>query len=178
GPHGPAVVLRNAFGGRRTVTMPSGEQLRESAEMARARSSLALMAGLCGLNAGLWGLAACEGLGAPGLLAPAFVAWTFGLRHALDADHIAAIDVVTRRLLARDHRPILVGLFFSLGHSTVVIVATYALLHLPCTHGWSAGTLWAVWWGGAFPLPSCWPWRCSMALPPEPSGRASRRAIP
>lgn len=103
--------------------------------MARARSSLALMAGLCGLNAGLWGLAACVGLGAPGLLAPAFVAWTFGLRHALDADHIAAIDVVTRRLLARDHKPILVGLFFSLGHSTVVIVATYALLHLP-VHTW------------------------------------------
>jgi high-affinity nickel-transport protein len=99
--------------------------------MARGRSSLALMTGLCGLNAALWAVAACIGLSAPGLLAPAFVAWTFGLRHALDADHIAAIDVVTRRLLAREHKPILVGLFFSLGHSTVVIVATYALLHLP-----------------------------------------------
>ncbi|MBO1328164.1 hydrolase [Acetobacter suratthaniensis] len=103
--------------------------------MARGRSSLALMAGLCGLNAALWSVAAAIGLHAPGLLAPAFVAWTFGLRHALDADHIAAIDVVTRRLLARAHKPIFVGLFFSLGHSTVVIVATYALLHLP-VHTW------------------------------------------
>ena len=54
------------------------------------------------------------------------VAWTLGLRHALDMDHIVAIDNVTRSLVAQSPgaKPILVGLFFALGHSTVVIAAT------------------------------------------------------
>ena len=52
------------------------------------------------------------------------VAYTLGLRHALDADHIAAIDNVTRRQLQSNQRPVTVGLMFSLGHSTVVLAAT------------------------------------------------------
>jgi nickel/cobalt transporter (NiCoT) family protein len=48
----------------------------------------------------------------------------FGLRHAVDADHIAAIDNVVRKLMQKGQRPLSVGLFFSLGHSTVVILAT------------------------------------------------------
>jgi len=48
-------------------------------------------------------------------------AWTFGLRHAFDADHIAAIDNTTRKLMADGKRPLGVGFFFSLGHSTVVL---------------------------------------------------------
>jgi nickel/cobalt transporter (NiCoT) family protein len=52
------------------------------------------------------------------------VAWLLGLRHAFDADHIAAIDNVTRQLRQRGHRPVAVGLFFSLGHSTVVFLMT------------------------------------------------------
>jgi nickel/cobalt transporter (NiCoT) family protein len=47
-------------------------------------------------------------------------AYTLGLRHAFDADHIAAIDSTTRKLMAEDKRPVSVGFFFSLGHSTVV----------------------------------------------------------
>ena len=47
-------------------------------------------------------------------------AYTLGLRHAFDADHIAAIDNTTRKLMADDRRPLSVGFFFSLGHSTVV----------------------------------------------------------
>jgi high-affinity nickel-transport protein len=47
-------------------------------------------------------------------------AYTLGLRHALDADHIAAIDNTTRKLMGDGRRPLAVGLFFSLGHSTVV----------------------------------------------------------
>lgn len=58
----------------------------------------------------------------PHLIAPAVLSYTLGLRHALDADHIAAIDLMTRRLVAVGERPVTVGTFFSLGHSTVVIV--------------------------------------------------------
>src|SRR5215472_15686613 len=61
--------------------------------------------------------------GYPLLLATALIAYGFGLRHAVDADHIAAIDNVTRKLMQEGKRPIAVGFFFSLGHSTVVIAA-------------------------------------------------------
>src|SRR5258707_14173973 len=60
----------------------------------------------------------------PILLGTAFLAYTFGLRHALDADHIAAIDNVTRKLVQEGDRPASVGLYFALGHSTVVIIAS------------------------------------------------------
>jgi high-affinity nickel-transport protein len=63
----------------------------------------------------------------PTLLATAFLAYTFGLRHAVDADHIAAIDNVARKLMQQGKRPLSVGLFFSLGHSTVVVLATIAV---------------------------------------------------
>jgi nickel/cobalt transporter (NiCoT) family protein len=59
----------------------------------------------------------------PILLGTAFLAYTFGLRHALDADHIAAIDNVTRKLVQNGDRPVSVGFYFALGHSTVVILA-------------------------------------------------------
>ena len=54
-------------------------------------------------------------------------AYLFGLRHAFDADHIAAIDNTTRKLLSEDKRPVGVGFFFSLGHSSVVFALTMAL---------------------------------------------------
>src|ERR1700733_978821 len=60
----------------------------------------------------------------PVLIGTAFLAYTFGLRHAVDADHIAAIDNVTRKLMQEGKRPLAVGLFFSLGHSTIVVLAT------------------------------------------------------
>ena len=61
------------------------------------------------------------------LLGTAFLAYSFGLRHAFDADHIAAIDNLTRRLMRQQQRPIAVGLFFSLGHSTVVVGLVLAI---------------------------------------------------
>jgi nickel/cobalt transporter (NiCoT) family protein len=70
----------------------------------------------------LWALIAFRQY--PVLLGTALLAYTFGLRHAVDADHIAAIDNVTRKLMQAGKRPISVGFFFSLGHSTVVIVAS------------------------------------------------------
>jgi high-affinity nickel-transport protein len=57
----------------------------------------------------------------PVLLGTAFLAYSFGLRHAVDADHIAAIDNVTRKLMHEGRRPVAVGFMFSLGHSTVVV---------------------------------------------------------
>jgi nickel/cobalt transporter (NiCoT) family protein len=70
----------------------------------------------------LWALIAFRQF--PVLLGTALLAYTFGLRHAVDADHIAAIDNVTRKLMQVGKRPISVGFFFSLGHSTVVITAS------------------------------------------------------
>ena len=58
------------------------------------------------------------------LLSTAALAYSLGLRHALDADHISAIDLMTRRLIATGQRPVTVGTFFSLGHSTVVILTS------------------------------------------------------
>ena len=57
----------------------------------------------------------------------ALLAYGLGLRHAVDADHIAAIDNVTRKLMQDGKRPVAVGLFFSLGHSTVVVLASTAI---------------------------------------------------
>ncbi|CAB3802586.1 HoxN/HupN/NixA family nickel/cobalt transporter [Pararobbsia alpina] len=63
----------------------------------------------------------------PVLLGTALLAYGFGLRHAVDADHIAAIDNVTRKLMQEKKRPVAVGLFFSLGHSTVVVLVSVAV---------------------------------------------------
>jgi len=59
----------------------------------------------------------------PVLLGTASLAYGFGLRHAVDADHIAAIDNVTRKLMQEGQRPVGVGLFFAMGHASVVILA-------------------------------------------------------
>ena len=63
----------------------------------------------------------------PRLAPPAALSYALGLRHALDADHIAAIDLTTRRLIASGRRPASVGTFFSLGHSTVVVLTCVAV---------------------------------------------------
>jgi len=59
---------------------------------------------------------------AGGLAGSGALAYVLGMRHAFDADHIAAIDDTTRVLLTRGRRPVGVGFFFALGHSTVVVV--------------------------------------------------------
>ena len=63
----------------------------------------------------------------PLLIGSSVLAYSFGLRHAVDADHIAAIDNVTRKLMQEDKKPISVGFFFSLGHSTIVVLLTIAI---------------------------------------------------
>jgi nickel/cobalt transporter (NiCoT) family protein len=77
---------------------------------------------LC-LNIGAWTWALIAFHNKPLLLGTALLAYTFGLRHAVDADHIAAIDNVTRKLMQENKRPVSTGFFFSLGHSTIVFIA-------------------------------------------------------
>ena len=61
------------------------------------------------------------------LFGSALLAYAFGLRHAVDADHIAAIDNSTRKLMQKGDRPVAVGFFFSLGHSLVVLLLSIAV---------------------------------------------------
>ena len=81
--------------------------------------------GLANLLAWLWAFASLHNH--PLLLATCLIAYGFGLRHAVDADHIAAIDNVTRKLMQEGKQPIAVGLYFSLGHSTVVFAASLVI---------------------------------------------------
>lgn len=74
-----------------------------------------------------WGLVAAYATEYPFLVGLAGLAYTFGVRHAFDADHIAAIDNTTRKLMVPGQRPFGVGFFFSLGHSSVVFVMTLAV---------------------------------------------------
>src|SRR6202034_1929144 len=83
---------------------------------------IALYALLAGFNLAAWGWAFIAFHRFPILLGTAFLAYSFGLRHAVDADHIAAIDNVTRKLMQEGKQPVGVGFFFALGHSTVVIL--------------------------------------------------------
>src|SRR6202011_5703227 len=86
-----------------------------------------------------WGLFLYYSSRHPSLLGLGFVAYMFGLRHAFDADHIAAVDDTLRFMLQRGERPLGIGFFFSLGHSTVVLLlavgvvfaAALVRLHLP-----------------------------------------------
>ena len=78
-------------------------------------------------NLAAWGWALVAFRHSPILLGTAVLAYSFGLRHAFDADHIAAIDNVTRKLMQEGKRPIAAGFFFSLGHSTVVVLASSSL---------------------------------------------------
>jgi len=98
----------------------------DSAEGLRGKT-LALYALLIAANGLAWMWALLTFAGQPTLLGTALLAYTLGLRHAVDADHIAAIDNVVRKLMQEGKRPHSVGFFFALGHSTVVLVATLAV---------------------------------------------------
>jgi nickel/cobalt transporter (NiCoT) family protein len=74
-------------------------------------------------NIAIWTWAVIALADRPTLIGTAFLAYVLGLRHAVDADHIAAIDNVVRKLMHEGKRPVAAGLFFSLGHSLVVILA-------------------------------------------------------
>jgi high-affinity nickel-transport protein len=84
-----------------------------------------VLLGVFNVAAWTWAFVAFRGY--PLLLGTGFLAYGFGLRHAVDADHIAAIDNVTRKLMQEGKRPVAIGFMFSLGHSTVVVLATAAI---------------------------------------------------
>ncbi|HEX6778298.1 MAG TPA: HoxN/HupN/NixA family nickel/cobalt transporter [Ktedonobacterales bacterium] len=79
---------------------------------------------LIAVNLALWALTLVASIKYPLLLGFAAAAYGFGLRHAVDADHISAIDNVTRKLMQEKKKPVTVGFFFSLGHSSVVLIMT------------------------------------------------------
>ncbi len=91
------------------------------------RKVINIYAFLISVNILIWVVALIAFHSYPLLLGTAVLAYSFGLRHAVDADHIAAIDNVTRKLMQENKRPVSVGFFFSLGHSTVVIAASVAI---------------------------------------------------
>ena len=91
------------------------------------RRIAAVYAGLIAANVAAWAWALVAFHDYPVLLGTALLAYGFGLRHAVDADHIAAIDNVTRKLMQDGQRPLGVGLFFSLGHSSIVVAATVVI---------------------------------------------------
>jgi high-affinity nickel-transport protein len=78
-------------------------------------------------NALIWAWALIALAGRPALLGTALLAYVLGLRHAVDADHIASIDNVVRKLMQEGKRPFSVGLFFSLGHSLAIALAVAAI---------------------------------------------------
>jgi len=98
---------------------PEGRGLR--------RQAGAIYALLIAANLAAWAWAFGAFHQHPVLLGTALLAYSFGLRHAVDADHIAAIDNVTRTLMQRGERPLAIGFFFSLGHSTIVVLASIAI---------------------------------------------------
>jgi len=100
---------------------------RLTAEAGLRRRLILLFTGLVGANLLAWAWALVVLRGHPVLLGSAMLAYTFGLRHAVDADHIAAIDNSTRKLIQKGKRPVALGLFFSLGHSTVVVLMSIAV---------------------------------------------------
>jgi high-affinity nickel-transport protein len=98
----------------------------DAAENLRGRI-VVIYAILFAFNIGAWVWASVAFHRYPVLMGTALLAYSFGLRHAVDADHIAAIDNVTRKLMQEGKRPVAVGFMFSLGHSTVVVIGSAAI---------------------------------------------------
>jgi high-affinity nickel-transport protein len=101
--------------------------MRDSFDRGERRRLAGFFGGVGLLHVAGWGLLFAAAAGRPTILALGGLAYTFGLRHAFDADHIAAIDNTTRKLLQDGRKPVGVGFFFSLGHSTVVFIIAAAL---------------------------------------------------
>lgn len=105
------------------MTEPSASRSLQTSALLPRRSAR-LVAGLIAFNLLTWIWALVAFRHYPLLLGTSLLAYSLGLRHAVDADHIAAIDNVTRKLMQEGKRPLYAGFFFSLGHSTIVVLAT------------------------------------------------------
>ncbi|KAF0686691.1 Aste57867_21533 [Aphanomyces stellatus] len=101
---------------------PSPLKLLPRITASTLRSAKVTVGVLVLVTVAMWAVTLVAATKYPVLLSPALVSYALGLRHAVDADHIGAIDNVTRSLLQRGQQPVTVGLFFSLGHSSVVVI--------------------------------------------------------
>ncbi len=103
-------------------SIPAPRGVRKIVFTSREWLNLAGLYGVVGaLHVAGWGLYLHYAIDYPALVGLGFAAYMFGLRHAFDADHIAAIDDTVRFMLQRGKRPLGIGFFFSLGHSTIVL---------------------------------------------------------
>ena len=100
----------------------------DDASSNQGRKIAAIYLLLFAANAVVWTWAFFMLSSQPTLLGTALLAYMLGLRHAVDADHIAAIDNVVRKLMQQGKRPISAGLFFSLGHSLIVAIAVAVIV--------------------------------------------------
>ena len=91
------------------------------------RRIIGMYTGLIAYNLVAWAIALIVFGHNGALVGTALLAYSFGLRHAFDPDHISAVDNVTRKLMQDKQRPIAVGFFFSLGHSTIVVALTVVI---------------------------------------------------
>jgi high-affinity nickel-transport protein len=105
------------------------------------RSIVGIYSLLLVINVAVWVWATVVFYAHPLLLGTGLLAYGFGLRHAVDADHIAAIDNITRKLMQEGSRPATVGFYFAMGHSTVVVLvaAGIAVASSMIVPHWGAG---------------------------------------
>ena len=110
--------MSKAVGAKPTVSLSQSEKVK-----------LIVIYSLIGM-ATIFGLIASTIVGRLSVLLAGLgvIAYVFGLRHGVDADHIAAIDNTTRKLMQENQAPFTVGLWFSLGHSTIVVGLIVALV--------------------------------------------------
>jgi nickel/cobalt transporter (NiCoT) family protein len=108
------------------MKLPFNLALDDSGGVVRARA-IAIYLILVAGNALAWLWAWTMFSNEPTLLGAAVLAYVMGLRHAVDIDHLAAIDNVVRKLVQEGQKPLCTGLFFALGHSTVVALAVLAI---------------------------------------------------
>lgn len=104
-----------------------GKSVADSYGQGARTKIVALYSAVAAIHGVGWGLLLSQVGRYPSLLGLGLLAYSFGLRHAFDADHISAIDNSARKLLHDGKRPVSVGLFFSLGHSTVVLIIALAV---------------------------------------------------
>jgi nickel/cobalt transporter (NiCoT) family protein len=116
------------------ATIPRTARLQDTRQRSRmpfSRSEVARLGGMGAVIIALhvigWGLFAIYAPQYPAMAGLGAIAYTLGLRHAFDADHIAAIDNTTRKFLSEGKRQLGVGFFFSLGHSSVVFIMAVAI---------------------------------------------------
>lgn len=116
------LVSRTGGAAKKVMTMLN--RIFDSATPQLKRNVVLMISFLIVFNIMAWGVAFVAFAGHPLLIGTSLLAYSFGLRHAVDADHIAAVDNITRKLMQEGQRPVSVGLYFSLGHSTTVVALT------------------------------------------------------